>query len=110
MYSGRVWQYRSANQKHREMIRVRNREGRSLDGIVSNFMFYGAPGTGKTTVVRQIARLLHIFGELATAHLLEKPKKLCATRGVMFMDEAYQRGELLERERNAKRSVASLRV
>jgi AAA+ superfamily predicted ATPase len=94
-----------------EMIQVRNREGRSLDDLLSNFVFYGAPGTGKTTVARQIAKLLHMFGVLATDQVTEtsgasltgsfvgkakeivKDKMEAARGGVLFIDEAYQMGE-----------------
>lgn len=106
--------YGSIEQKMRElglMIQVRNREGRPLDGIVSNFVFYGAPGTGKTTVARQIAKLLHNYGVLATDQLIEtsgaaltgsfvgkakeivREKMEAARGGVLFIDEAYQMGD-----------------
>jgi ATP-dependent Clp protease ATP-binding subunit ClpA len=92
-------------------IRVRQYEGRSLEGLVPNFCFTGQPGTGKTTVARTIARLLHSFGVLATDQVTEtsganltgayvgKAKEIVAEKmnaargGVLFIDEAYQLGE-----------------
>lgn len=72
------------------------------------FIFMGDPGTGKTTVARQMGRILHSLGllttgkvyeyrredlmgetygsqEIATKEALEKSKG-----GVLFLDEAYQ--------------------
>ena len=35
-------------------IRVRRLEGRSLAGLVGNYVFTGAPGTGKVVLLRRI--------------------------------------------------------
>ena len=50
-------------------IAVRRREGRSVKGLVGNWVFTGSPGTGKTTVARRVASVLHAYGLLATDHV-----------------------------------------
>jgi hypothetical protein len=48
-----------------ERVRVRQRDGRSLDGLVGNYIFTGAPGTGKTSVARTLGKVLFAYGLLA---------------------------------------------
>jgi SpoVK/Ycf46/Vps4 family AAA+-type ATPase len=92
-------------------IRVRRKEGRSTTGILNNYVFKGAPGTGKTTVAKKFAAVLHAFGVLATPRVLVTSardleasyvgqtkdrvhEKVNAARGgVLFIDEAYELGK-----------------
>ena len=91
-------------------MHIRNIEGRGREGLVGNYIFTGAPGTGKTTVARQMARILHGFDILATDHVeITSAEDLCAgyagqtktvveekmkaaRGGVLFIDEAYELG------------------
>ena len=91
-------------------IAVRRKEGRSTAGIVGNFVFTGAPGTGKTTVAKCMSQVLYSYGVLATDHVemtsaldltgeylghtkKHVEEKMQAARGgVLFIDEAYELG------------------
>jgi AAA+ superfamily predicted ATPase len=83
---------------------------RELGTLLRNWTFLGKPGTGKTTVARKMAALLHSFGLLPTDKLVEtsaldltgefvgqskskmQEKMDEARGGVLFIDEAYELG------------------
>ena len=85
-------------------------QGRETASLLNNWTFLGKPGTGKTTVARKMAALLHSFGLLPTCHLVEtsaldltgefvgqskskmQEKMDEARGGVLFIDEAYELG------------------
>ena len=94
-----------------DRIKVRRAEGRSIDDLVGNFIFTGAPGTGKTTVARKMGQILYAYGILATDTVIVtsgqdmtgqyvgqtkvsvEEKMQAARGGVLFVDEAYDLGE-----------------
>jgi replication-associated recombination protein RarA len=94
----------------RNQMIVADREGSGLPEI-GHFVFRGSPGTGKTTVARVMAEILHGMGVLATKKLVETSgldltgeylgqtkKKVTeklgeAKGGLLFIDEAYELGK-----------------
>ena len=88
----------------------RRAQGRALAPLLKNWTFLGQPGTGKTTVARKMAALLHSFGLLPTDNFVEtsaldltgefvgqskskmQEKMDEARGGVLFIDEAYELG------------------
>ncbi|GAA0496177.1 stage V sporulation protein K [Salinibacillus aidingensis] len=90
--------------------RKREEAGLKAENQMLHMMFKGNPGTGKTSVAREIARLFHQMNLLSKGHLIEaeradlvgeyightaqKTRDLIkkAMGGVLFIDEAYSLG------------------
>ena len=99
--------------KMRQLQKVayeRRAQSRALSPLLKNWTFLGKSGTGKTTVARKMAALLHSFGLLPTSNLVQtsaldltgefvgqskskiQEKMDEARGGVLFIDEAYELG------------------
>jgi len=90
-----------------EHNKARTAAGMPVPTIGYHMLFRGAPGTGKTTVARLLAKIFRSMGVLSKGHLVEKdraglvgqhvgetaPKVAAVVKqalgGILFIDEAY---------------------
>jgi AAA+ superfamily predicted ATPase len=92
------------------MLRVRqmrNNSGLASPEMSNHMVFYGNPGTGKTTIARKLAEIYRILGILSKGHFIETDRASLvagylgqtaikttdvlerAKGGILFIDEAY---------------------
>ena len=88
--------------------KVRHQKGLKTPGITLHSVFFGPPGTGKTTIARLLSEILKDIGILKKGHLIESARNDLvaefvgqtaqktnnvineALGGVLFIDEAYR--------------------
>jgi len=102
---------RSRLQELRATLEQCDRDGKDRAEYLESYVFLGSPGTGKTTIARVMAQILHDLGVLGSTNVKivsgldmqagfvgqtkDKVNELMAEAqgGVLFIDEAYTLGQ-----------------
>ena len=106
--------------------KLRRSAGLPVPDVSNHMVFYGNPGTGKTTIARKIAEIYRSLGLLSKGHLIEsdrsslvagylgqtaiKTKNILeeARGGILFIDEAYTLCQCGEQDQYGQEAIDTI--